>query len=72
MTRKHYIEVARVIADEVETLNLDVEPTRAISCENIARALADIFAADNGRFDRQRFYFACALSDNGRVERLGA
>jgi len=69
MSRKHYIEVAKVIADEVESINLAVEPTRAISCENIARALADVFKAENSRFDRQRFYFACALSDNGRVER---
>ena len=71
-SRKHYIEVAKVIADEVESINVDVEPTRAMSCENIARALADVFKAENSRFDRQRFrYFACALSANGRVEHQG-
>ncbi len=68
MSRKDYIATARVIADEVEATNPAVEPTRALSIERIARHLADTFAADNSRFDRQRFYFACALDDNGRFE----
>jgi hypothetical protein len=68
MSRKHYVEVARLIADEVESINPATEPTRLISVENIARGMADLFAADNGRFDRGRFYFACALDDNGRAE----
>jgi hypothetical protein len=69
MSRKHYIDAARLIADEVERTNPAVEPTRAGSLETIARGLADLFKADNGRFDRQRFYFACALDANGRFDR---
>lgn len=65
MSRKDYIAAARLIADEVEAADTAATP----ALERIARGLADLFAADNGRFDRGRFYFACALDDNGRVER---
>lgn len=69
MSKKHYITVARLIADEVEKSSpRAAEPTRLGSISDIARGLADLFAADNSRFDRQRFYFACALDDNGRPQ----
>lgn len=61
MTRRHYVDVAKVIADEVES-------SREAAAANIARGLADVFAADNPRFDRQRFYFACALNEQGEIE----
>jgi len=66
MSRKHYVEVARLIANEVESINPAIESTRALTAERVARGLADLFAADNPRFDRQRFYFAAALDENGR------
>ena len=72
MSRKHYIDVAKVIADQVERTNMSVEPTRAMALENVAHELADVFMRDNSRFDRQRFYFACALDDNGRFDRQEA
>lgn len=73
MSRKHYIETARIIADEVErwTGNEHQRPATywgAQAASNIARRLADQYAADNARFDRQRFYFACALDEQGRVQ----
>jgi hypothetical protein len=32
----------------------------------LARGLAGMFAADNGRFDRGRFFRACGLDEGGR------
>jgi len=66
MSRKHYVEVARLIADEIESASPLFERSRINGASNIARGLADMFAADNGHFDRQRFYFAAALDSNGR------
>ncbi len=55
MTRGDYVMVARVIVDEVERAeDLDV-------IGRIAGGLADVFAADNPRFDRARFLTACGL-----------
>lgn len=72
MSRKHYIETARIIADEVEDALVTehmrtLQIVRAETAAVIAVRLADMFKRDNPHFDRQRFYFACALDDNGRV-----
>lgn len=72
MSRKHYIETARIIADEVEDSLApeDMRPLQVVRAETaavIAVRLADMFKRDNPHFDRQRFYFACALDDNGRI-----
>ena len=55
MSRKHYVKVAAILA--AERALATSEPERR-TIDNRARSLADVFKADNGRFDRQRFYDA--------------
>ena len=66
MSRKHYKEIASVIAGE--TAPFRASPTRTNSIQyntaaNIARSVADMFKRDNARFDRARFYTACGLEE---------
>lgn len=49
LSRKHYIEVAKILADS----DLSQEARRSI-----AKDLADYFKGDNARFDRDRFMTA--------------
>lgn len=53
MSRKHFTALAQAIA-EISDLE---ERGRA------ARLIADVCAASNGRFDRQRFYHACGVNN---------
>ena len=63
MTRKDYIAAARVIADGIEGSTDDGRgDIRAEAFADAAKGLADIFALDNSRFDRERFYRACAMT----------
>jgi hypothetical protein len=61
MSRKHYVAMAeslRFARPEGET------PTDFKYLQQWTRdviAIADVFAADNGRFDRNRFYRAAGL-----------
>lgn len=55
MTRKHYIAVAQVLAAANEQVGY-LSPDALI--KGITEGLADVFAADNPRFDRQRFIAA--------------
>lgn len=75
-TQRHYIEIARIIRQEV-----DIKATRPLveltgagdriaydrgyrsAIENIARELAHNFRDDNERFDYKRFMTACGLED---------
>ena len=63
MSRKHYIEVARVIRHEVDVnaheYGRDSAAVNALA--NVADSLADIFKADNSAFDSTRFMDACGL-----------
>lgn len=59
MTRKDYVMIAKAIADtRGDYGNLAVQ--KAI--DNIAYALANDFAADNPRFDYDRFVKACRVN----------
>lgn len=55
-TRKHFKAVAKIIAGN---RGQGVEYT----LDNIASELADYFATQNPRFDRNRFMKACAVED---------
>ena len=58
MTKKNYIQIAKLIRRTVElerTKQLD-EPVRFIT-----HHLANYFKEDNPRFNYQRFYEACGL-----------
>tara|TARA_R100000963_G_C4591135_1_gene68278 strand:+ start:395 stop:598 length:204 start_codon:yes stop_codon:yes gene_type:complete len=63
MSRKHYIQVAKIIADQIEFTrqfnNGKIEQHRIAATIQIARDLADMFQRDNAQFDRERFLTAC-------------
>lgn len=65
MSRKHYAATARVIRDNMERAAECSDPTAHAAAELCARAIAlgmaDVFAADNPRFDRERFLTACGV-----------
>lgn len=61
MTRKHYQAFAEM--HRVLLINLPPDPDGIASHTLllVATKTADIFAADNPRFDRPRFYTACGI-----------
>lgn len=66
MTKKDYIEVARIInhgSHIAARLSTDplVEQGALVMRRYMGDKLADLFARDNGRFDRERFMAACGL-----------
>ena len=61
---RHYRKIAAEIAAQ---RNLDVAGNGTISFDRLAAVLATMFAADNGRFDRERFLaVAMGAPINGR------
>ncbi len=62
MTRKDYIKIANVLNEELQRrigeMNGNEESARLSMC-NLWMDMAEIFKADNPRFDNQRFYAAC-------------
>ena len=55
MTRKDYVAIAEVIADAKDRFNMDG------AGQYITGRLADMLAADNPRFDRERFLKAAGV-----------
>jgi len=51
MSRKHFVEVAKMIAAE----------TDRVSAKRFAEGMASIFQRENERFDRNRFMSACGF-----------
>lgn len=71
MTKKHYEAIASVIASTYKNAKLYTAPNykntareRCESIEVIAVRLADYFASDNPKFDRQRFLAACGIEQS--------
>lgn len=75
MSRKHYEAVAKAIA-EVRWEAVTSAPGKPalsmkdpevlgklMATRDVAVELAKVFAEDNERFDRERFYKACGISD---------
>ena len=65
MTRKHYIEVAEMIAS-MKKENKEIRRNQRMKDCNtviaeIAIRLADMFERDNELFNRAKFYTACGL-----------
>lgn len=54
--QRHYEAIAAVIARQGHSFPL------SNALDTTARELADMFAADNDRFDRARFLAACGLA----------
>lgn len=66
MTRKHYARVAHVLSIRVQKIEaMDfTDPQRVakyVEVRTVAHALADSFAEDNERFDRNTFLKACSV-----------
>jgi len=58
LSRKHYQAVGEILSHFPEG-----SPTASMS--KMAESFADMFARDNPRFDRARFYEACGLGIGG-------
>lgn len=58
MSRKHYVEVAAILAGDLATASNEGERNKV---RGIALSLADMFKRDNSRFDRERFYAAVGI-----------
>jgi hypothetical protein len=58
-SRKHYAAVASIIAGDLAITYHAPLAHRAVA--DLARSLADVYAQENPRFDRDRFYVACTL-----------
>lgn len=55
MTKKHFEALAAIVNDN------RFDGSRKEACESIARDMADLFAEENPRFDRERFLTACGF-----------
>jgi hypothetical protein len=64
MTRKHYVAMAESLrfARPPQGEEHPAPSPSAAQWQADVRAVADVFGADNGRFDRGRFDRACGLS----------
>jgi hypothetical protein len=54
MTRQHYINVAEII-------KAFPHGSTGASQAKLAQEFAEMFGADNPRFDKERFYIACGV-----------
>ena len=68
-TKRHYIDTARIIREATFVNGGKREATRGAIRVALARGFADLFAADNPRFDRARF--EAAVFQGEIVERPG-
>lgn len=63
MTRKDYIAIAATLARVRRAYAPHGDPNLFRACTDHANALADMFAADNARFDRPRFIDECGVPE---------
>ena len=65
MTRKDYVAIAEAIAESrSHWVSMDEKPVSKADAfragiESVRSEIARVLAADNSRFDRDRFYAAC-------------
>jgi hypothetical protein len=71
MTRKDYVKLADALRGSTPVFSVGSDPdvTRARVAQHRAciKAIADVLAGDNGRFDRERFYRASWYEANSDV-----
>jgi len=60
MTRKHFEDIAAIIAGDLASHRNT--PIAYYAIRNVALSLADQFRRENPRFDRVRFLKACGLT----------
>ena len=68
MTKRDYIAVAAILRGDIESQT----PKCKLALQNTGRSLADMFARDNHRFDRDRFYIAAGIKNMTAEEYLTA
>ena len=61
LTRKHFKAVAEIIRTSRDVI-ITYSTNKPAECD-VADNLADYFATQNPRFDRERFLAACGLGD---------
>lgn len=66
MSKKHYEAIAAIIASTYRNAALYNDAGRLETLETTAARLADYFATDNPRFDRERFLAACGIGETCR------
>lgn len=67
MSRKDYVRFAAMFAGEIALVSGSPKSHSAHSVRGIILSSADIFAQDNPRFDRARFYVASGLTAEGNL-----
>ncbi len=64
LTRKHYKAIAAIVKDCTKTTD---DAVTYVSSSQLCHELADYFAADNPRFDRERFLTACGIESGHNI-----
>jgi hypothetical protein len=62
MTRKDYVKFAALFFGEMAIAKSQRSEVAMLAVRNIILSTADIFAQDNPRFDRARFYKAAGMN----------
>jgi hypothetical protein len=62
MSRKDYVAFAAELAAQRKHFLTCSDKVSAYAVESVADGIANVFAADNPRFDRVRFLAACSNS----------
>lgn len=57
--RRHYEAIADILGEHIRVANNVGDFATVSACEEIADDMASLFARDNDRFNRDRFYKAC-------------
>lgn len=61
MSRKDYVAIAKAISSEVQSLKVADNWDGIDTAYTITKVIADVFGADNERFDRDKFITACGF-----------
>jgi hypothetical protein len=61
MTKRDYIKFAEMLREQYERANGSGEQYPEQTIARVQDSIADLFAADNPRFDRERFAKACEV-----------
>lgn len=70
MYRRDFTAVADLIKEQLDSHDPAFDQAARDSIARIARSMADLFMCRNQRFDRQRFYRAAGLDEQGRAPGL--
>jgi len=65
-TRQHYKAIAKILNNQTCVQLLDNDPQHYLLKRDVVRALANLFANDNPRFNYDKFFRACYNLDGKR------